>query len=84
MSSIMLKWLKLKGSPPHARVRSMHDTGSHCSLTEWDCKRNFKEFSIQRERVKFSLIIGDYWRVPECSKSSGDKIVSSGELFTKI
>jgi len=34
-----------------------------------------------RERLKFSLIIGDYWRVPEGSKSSGEKIISTGELL---
>ena len=33
------------------------------------------------ERLKFSLIIGDYWRVPEGSKSSGEKIISTGELL---
>ena len=31
--------------------------------------------------MKFSLIIGDYWRVPEGSKFSGEKIISTGELL---
>ena len=33
------------------------------------------------ERLKFSIIIGDYWRVPEGSKFSGEKIISTGELL---
>ena len=32
-------------------------------------------------RLKFSIIIGHYWRVPEGSKSSGEKIISTGELL---
>jgi len=35
----------------------------------------------KEERLKFSLIIGDYWRVPEGSKFSGEKIISTGELL---
>ena len=35
---------------------------------------------LKHERLKFSLIIGDYWRVPEGSKSSGEKIIT-GELL---
>jgi hypothetical protein len=45
---------------------------------------NSKEFfhnAAYSERLKFSLIIGDYWRVPEGSKSSGEKIISTGELL---
>ena len=33
----------------------------------------------ESERLKFSIIIGDYWRVPEGSKFSGEKIISTGE-----
>jgi len=33
------------------------------------------------ERLKFSIIIGDYWRVPEGSEFSGEKIISTGELL---
>ena len=33
------------------------------------------------ERLKFSIIIGVYWRIPEGSKSSGEKIISTGELL---
>ena len=29
-----------------------------------------------------TLIIGDYWSVPEGSKSSGEKIVSTGDFFS--
>ena len=38
-------------------------------------------FSTFFERLKFSLIIGNYWRVPEGSKFSEEKIISTGELL---
>ena len=39
------------------------------------------EYIAINERLKFSLIIGDYWKVPEGSKFSGEKIISTGELL---
>ena len=44
-------------------------------------KRMNKHKPVASERLKFSLIIGDYWRVPEGSKFSGEKIISTGELL---
>ena len=40
---------------------------------------NWVESVTNPEGLKFSLIIGDYWRVPE--GSSGEKIISTGELL---